>query len=86
MNMCDDGLGSVVASGDAESEQLGAVIESAPVEEAAAPVEGQGSVLVPETVSMPETGQKSESVIGGLIAGLAALFGLNKLMKRKTVK
>lgn len=86
MHMCDDGLGSVVASGDAEPEQLGAVIESAPVEEAAAPVEGQGSVLVPETVSMPETGQKSESVIGGLIAGLAALFGLNKLMKRKTVK
>lgn len=91
MNMCDDGLGSVVTGDNAEPEQLGAVIESAPTEEAtpveeAAPVEGQGSVLVPETVSMPETGQKSESVIGGLIAGLAALFGLNKLMKRKTVK
>lgn len=91
MNMCDNGLGSVVASGDAEPEQLGAVIESAPAEETApveeaAPVEGQGSVLVPETVSMPETGQKNESVIGSLIAGLVALFGLNKLMKRKTVK
>ena len=91
MNTCDDGLGSVVTGDNAEPEQLGAVIESAPAEETApveeaAPVEGQGSVLVPETVSMPETGQKNESVIGGLIAGLAALFGLNKLMKRKTVK
>ena len=91
MNTCDDGLGSAVTGDNAEPEQLGAVIESAPAEETApveeaAPVEGQGSVLVPETVSMPETGQKNESVIGGLIAGLAALFGLNKLMKRKTVK
>ena len=91
MNICDDGLGSVVTGDDAAPEQLGAVIESAPAEEAtpveeAAPVEGQGSVLVPETVSMPETGQKSGSVIGGIIAGIAALFGFSGLMKRKATK
>lgn len=85
MALCDDGLGAVVEADNAVPEQLGAVIESAPAEETTS-IEGQGSVLVPETVSMPATGQKSGSIMGKLIAGIAALLGFSHLMKRKAAK